>query len=149
MTKRNAFKSSMFDDQLPDYQAAFVEDKSAHRDQTYKSGMSNYSKTSRKPETEEDQIRKLYEAIDDKMRGQGLSKLVEDSIRSQMFGVFADHYREWQNMSMPSDYITNFFAGSDILAGSGNIAIFRALLYFNLPHNIVFKPVTPVKVFSK
>lgn len=44
----------MFDDQLPDYQAAFVEDKSAHRDQTYKSGMSNYSKTSRKPETEED-----------------------------------------------------------------------------------------------
>ena len=28
------------------------------------------------------------------------------------------------------------------------MAVYRALLYFNLPQNIVFKPVKPVKVFS-
>ena len=50
---------------------------------------------------------------------------------------------------MPNELVTQFFAGSDILQGSGNIAVFRALLYFNLPHNIVFKPIRPVKVFSK
>lgn len=50
---------------------------------------------------------------------------------------------------MPNELVTHCFAGSDILQGSGNIAVFRALLYFNLPHNIVFKTVQPVKVFSK
>ena len=42
---------------------------------------------------------------------------------------------------------TQYFVGSDILNGR-DMAVFRALLYFNLPKNIVFKPVKPVKVFS-
>ena len=70
-----------------------------------KSGASNYSKSQR-PETEEDQIKKLYEAIEDKIRGQGLSKIVEDSIRSQMFGVFAEQFREWQSLAIPNDLVT-------------------------------------------
>ena len=42
---------------------------------------------------------------------------------------------------------TKFFSESEILAGR-DMSVYRALLYFNLPENIIFKPVKPVKVFS-
>ena len=69
-----------------------------------------------------------------------------------MFGVFAENYRTWQERFMKADGtmqvdFTKFFAESEILQGS-NMSVFRALLYFNLPQNIIFKPVKPVKVFS-
>ena len=66
-----------------------------------------------------------------------------------MFGIFCENYRKWQQMGMQLDLVTQLFADSDILAGSGSIAVYRALLYFNLPSNLVFKPVRPIKVFSK
>ena len=69
-----------------------------------------------------------------------------------MFGVFAENYRTWQERFMNADGsmqvdFTKFFIESEILAGR-DMSVYRALLYFNLPENIIFKPVKPVKVFS-
>ena len=41
------------------------------------------------------QINKLFYAIDEKVQRQGLSSVVEGSLRSQMFGVFAENYKKW------------------------------------------------------
>ena len=48
--------------------------------------------------------------------------------------------------SMQIDF-SKFFSESEILAGR-DMSVYRALLFFNLPENIIFKPVKPVKVFS-
>ena len=48
--------------------------------------------------------------------------------------------------SMQVDF-SKFFGESEILAGR-DMSVYRALLFFNLPDNIIFKPVKPVKVFS-
>ena len=91
------------------------------------------------------QINKLYLAVDEKLHRQGLPNIIEGSLRSQIFGVFAENYKKWQESNMPADF-TQYFAESDILSGR-DMAVYRALLYFNLPQNIVFKPVKPIKVF--
>lgn len=77
---------------------------------------------------------------------------MEGSLKSQMFGVFAENYRMWQERYMNPDGsmqvdFTKFFGESEILSGR-EMSVYRALLFFNLPENIVFKPVKPVKVFS-
>ena len=63
-----------------------------------------------------------------------------------MFGVFSETYKKWQNQNIQTDF-TQFFAQSDILNGR-DMAVYKALLYFNLPQNVVFKQVKPVKVFN-
>ena len=69
-----------------------------------------------------------------------------------MFGVFVENYRTWQERFMQADGsmqvdFTKFFAESEILSGR-DMSVYRALLYFNLPKNVIFKPVKPIKVFS-
>lgn len=71
--------------------------------------------------------------------------MVESALKSQMFGVFAENYKKWLDRSIQADF-TTFFTNSEILSGR-EMAVYRALLYFNLPQNIVFKTVTPVKVY--
>jgi len=83
--------------------------------------------------------------VDEKLHRQGLSSIIEGSLRSQIFGVFAENYKKWQESNKSADF-TQYFAESDILVGR-DMVVYRALLYFNLPQNIVFKPVKPVKVF--
>ena len=46
------------------------------------------------------QINKLFYAIDEKIQRQGLSSVVEGSLRSQMFGVFAENYKKWMERQM-------------------------------------------------
>ena len=77
------------------------------------------------------QINKLFYAIDEKIQRQGLSSVVEGSLRSQMFGVFAENYKKWMERQMQIDF-TAYFYNSEILHGK-DMAVFRALLYFNLP----------------
>lgn len=48
-----------------------------------------------------------------------------------MFGIFAENYRKWQERQIQADF-TKFFSESDILKGK-DMAVYRALLYFNLP----------------
>lgn len=98
-------------------------------------------------------IEELFFAVEQKYRGQeNLTKLASDSIRCQVFGVFAVQYKRWQQLYMhsptqPTDF-TKCFADSEILQGK-NMIVFRALLFFNLPDELIFRErVRPVKGYS-
>ena len=68
---------------------------------------SHHSKRSNKYRFEQDpavtQINKLFHAIDEKIQRQGLANIVEGSLKNQMFGVFAENYRTWQERFMNAD----------------------------------------------
>lgn len=75
--------------------------------------------------------------------------MVQDSLRCQIVGVFGYNYQRWQALSKGSDFIS-YFHESKILAGK-NIAIYKALLFFNLPEELILHPhrtVRPVKGYS-
>mmetsp|Transcript_6864 Transcript_6864/g.8169 ORF Transcript_6864/g.8169 Transcript_6864/m.8169 type:complete len:82 (-) Transcript_6864:649-894(-) len=77
--------------------------------------------------------------------------MASESLQSQIFGVFSNAYRIWNDRAMGSNFV-QFFSESQILsdhaAGSnkGKMGIYRALLYFNLPHDLIFtRQVKPMK----
>ena len=72
ISRKNAaiFRKSLMEDHDPaEVMAAAGEDPSPNYYGGGMGGMSHYSGRSRAPETEFDQIKKLYEAIDEKIRG--------------------------------------------------------------------------------
>jgi len=79
--------------------------------------------------------------------------MVQDSLNSQIFGVFGQTYAKWNEKGLGSGFV-NFFHDSDILSdrmsdrlgGTNKMAIYKALLYFNLPQDLIFsKKVIPEK----
>ncbi len=75
--------------------------------------------------------------------------MVKDSLDSQIFGVFSKTYKKWNENNMGSTFLS-FFHDSEILSDQGRnkMAIFKALLYFNLPEDLIFKnKVEPQKGF--
>ena len=69
--------------------------------------------------------------------------MASESLQSQIFGVFSSAYRLWNDRAMGSNFV-HFFQESQILSensggpNKGKTAIYRALLYFNLPHKYIF-----------
>ena len=95
-------------------------------------------------------IEKLFNAVENKLMQSHYSGMVGDSLNSQIFGVFGQAYRKWNEQGLGTGFMS-FFHDSEILQdrGASKMAIFKALLYFNLPHDMIFvRKVIPVKGFS-
>ena len=76
-------------------------------------------------------IEKLFNAVEFKLSDSKQSSIVTDSLKCQIFGAFSQNYKLWQQKGMGIEFVS-YFHGSKILAEE-NEAIYRALLYFNLP----------------
>ena len=84
--------------------------------------------------------------MESKLQKPGYSGIVEDSLGCQIFGEFGKQYEKWKKTDINSDFV-NYFLQSRILDGK-NMAIFKALLFFNLPWDVIHtKRAVPRKGF--
>jgi hypothetical protein len=98
------------------------------------------------------QIERLYNAIHDKLANPAFSTIVDDSLKCQIFGVFERNYSRWnEHMGKEaSKEFVEYFYNSNIFREDSQAAIFRALLYFNLPYDTVIKKRSkPFKAFDE
>jgi hypothetical protein len=75
------------------------------------------------------------------------TSIVDASIERSVFGVFSKHYKNYKKkMEGKKDTMEiwkSYFVGSEILSD-----VYRCLLYFNLPEEIIDYMIKPVKLFS-
>ena len=113
----------------------------AGQDKVQAQNNANQSKHGRQTTNQEavNRIEKLFHAVDEKLKDSSYSGIVEDSLRCQIFGVFGQAYKKWQmqNQGAKADFVS-YFHESKILSGKSNFAIFKALLFFNLPEDLIF-----------
>ena len=97
-------------------------------------------------EDTKDRIEKMFYLIEEKTRNLNSHKprkagSVTNSVKSSVFGIFADSYRKYKEQPGKRDSIRiwrDFFVESKILND-----VQRCLLYFNLPQDVLLEECRP------
>lgn len=85
-------------------------------------------------------LEKIFSMIEKKWSQHDKESILEDSLKNSIFGVFGTNYAQFINQHNKEETkaaISHCFAESNILEEP----IHRALLYFNLPYDLIVKNV--------
>ena len=83
------------------------------------------------------QIETLFSKVEKKCEKMVYGGVIEESLRNSIFGVFGAHYGLYKNNQQKEGMglFLKFFEESKIL----DERLFRALMYFNLPYEIIIQ----------
>ena len=96
-------------------------------------------------------IEKLYQAIHDRLHNPDYSTIVNDSLKFQIFGHFDENYSRFLNTMngrMQYEYINYFVDRNDCILYGDKMAIYRSMLYFNLPWEVIQNGGKPQRFYS-
>lgn len=95
-------------------------------------------------------IDRMFKAIEKKLRMREFGGIVEESLKSSVFGQFSKNYKLFQNQignEHKKEQFLNFFSNSEILTDEHYL--YKALLYFNLPYETIIRNmIEPKKIFE-